>query len=544
MENKYVISLEIGSSAVRVSASTFAAQPGASQPRGPLTLFAEREEPLYNSVRYGRIQNVEEVATQTMAAVRSLAMAPELGGRRITGAYVAIGGRSLHTVRKAVELPLPGEVEITQEHINHLQREAEATVDPRLEVLDTIPLSYTVDNIGTARPVGTFGHRISAEYNIVVCNPANSRNLERVVCDRCKLDICGFVVRPLAIADLVLSNEDTKPGCMLVDVGAETVTVSIYKDSVLQYLSTIPLGSQHITRDLATGLGIVDEQAESLKIRLGNAIEASTTQSPEQREIDNYVQARVVEIIANIVAQIEFAGYSNDSLRAGIILTGRGAKLKNFGKLLEVQSHMTVRMATVPTVMRVSADVGEVADLLPIMAVSSEGAVLSLAPQAVPCVEAPARVTPPAKPVEKPVAPKPVEKPAPPTEKKTVLRIDDDTPQTADSTFNQGYDDDAFGTAQQPADKKTYTAGKNRHRDDDTLLLDDDEAARRRAESMAKAQEQQRRAEEKRRREEKRRQREEEAAARPPQPSLWQRVKDRVERLVNNIDDGADLTDD
>ena len=528
MDTKYIIALEIGTSAVKAGVAI------PDSDTGTITLVAAEEEPLNNSVRYGRIQNVEEVTRHTLLALDRLASLPEFAGSKITGVYTAVGGRSLCSVRTSARLVFPEESEITNDTIERLQEEAMAQVSDKQEVLDIIPLRFTVDDIATQRPVGAFGTRVTAEFTIVVCNPVNTRNITRVVADRLNLDICGFVVRPLALADLCLGIEDTKPGCMLVDVGAETTTVAIFKGGALHYLATIPVGSQHITRDLAFGLGVIDEQAESIKVRLGNAMgDPAATLSAEQRQIDNYVQARSNEIIANIVAQAEFAGFQSGELRAGIIVTGRGAKLKNFCKQLEVQSHMTVRAATVPPSVRVSNPALSGADLLPLMAVAAEGARMAVRSETPDCVE--------------PVA-QPVVEAAPEvddTPKETVAAIEIDAADKVDApvvwagqpAFNS-YDTD-------PAAENARVEVKPYDEEEEELLLDDDEAERRRNEraekARAKAEKEQRRRER-----EAQKQAGKEQQQKRMRVGVFDRLKDRINRMVTSVDDaeGVDLADD
>lgn len=68
-------------------------------------------------------------------------------------------------------------------------------------------------------------------------------------------------MRQSAIADLVLTSDEKKLGCMLVDFGAETTTVSMYKNGTLRYFETLPLGSRNITRDIMS-LNHTEENAE------------------------------------------------------------------------------------------------------------------------------------------------------------------------------------------------------------------------------------------------------------------------------------------
>ena len=138
---------------------------------------------------------------------------------------------------------------------------------------------------------------------------------------------------------------------MLVDFGAETVTVSIYRHGRLQYLQTIPMGSRNITRDI-TALNYLEEMAEDLKIDGGNALstpEPVPTYSGKGfdfGQINNYVSARAGEIIANINEHIKYAGLTPDRLPAGIILIGRGSKLNGFDRRLENLTTLKVRFGT------------------------------------------------------------------------------------------------------------------------------------------------------------------------------------------------------
>lgn len=135
---------------------------------------------------------------------------------------------------------------------------------------------------------------------------------------------------------------------MLVDFGAETTTVSIYKNGALQYLVTLPMGSRNITIDI-TSLNHLEEQAEVLKTNGGNAMPGAdnapyTAYGHDFTEINNYISARAGEIIANIMEQMSIAGFAAENLPGGIIIVGQGAKLNGFTRRLENMSRMKVRV--------------------------------------------------------------------------------------------------------------------------------------------------------------------------------------------------------
>lgn len=340
MEEKYIVALEIGSSKIKGAI-------GIVDPSGALSVKAVEEEKLTDSVRYGCILNIRE----TPDAIRSVLSRLEQREpqRKITGVYVSVGGRSLMSQDIEVERRLPSEMEITNELITDMTKEA---LDYQLHertIVGVSPKEFRVDNFPAKSVVGMFGSYISARLNLISCRTRLMTNLKVVLDDRLHLAINDFFVRPLAEADLVLYTEEKRQGCMLVDCGADTTTVAIYKNGVLMYLSTIPMGSRHITRDI-TALNYLEERAEDLKIEGGNALSQPEPVAPSHNpagvdfnQINNYVSARAGEIIANINEQIKYAGLTPDKLPGGIILVGRGSKLRGFDRRLENLTTMKVR---------------------------------------------------------------------------------------------------------------------------------------------------------------------------------------------------------
>lgn len=371
MDPRYIVALEIASSKVKGAISTVDDTPGSLS---PATILAIEEEEICNCVQYGRIQNVVDVLRHTSYVIQKLENRTGVTPRKVCRAYAAIGGRSLSSVKAKAEIVLPAEMEITGEIIQRLRQEAVRSVSGDKEVLEVIPCRFYVDNTAIKNPVGTIGSRLRGEFTIVQCSPVNKRNIEMVVEERLKIHIAGFIVRPTAIAELVLGYEEKQLGCVLVDFGAETTTISIYKDNTLQHISTLPIGSRNITRDITAGLNLTEERAEMIKREIGNAINESSgfAAGHDESRINCYVQARTGEIVANILAQISFAGFKPSDLPAGIIVVGRGAKLRNFNAFLESQSKMKVRYGIAPSLFRI-ADAGiEVADNIDVISILAE----------------------------------------------------------------------------------------------------------------------------------------------------------------------------
>lgn len=424
---KMVVALELGSSRAKIGIAGF----DPDDPEKRLTVYNTAELPTVDSIRYGRVNNIREVTDIVKALLETIEKKYPVDNRTILSAYISIGGRSLKAIKTKARLDLPKRSEITEKHIIELSDKAIENIQTSDEIICVEPVRYTVENMPTPRPVGSLGSNIAAEFTAVVCNPANKKDIIDAVAERAGLNISGISIRPIALAHLVLSRQEINAGCMLVDIGAETITVSIYHKYALQYLVTIPIGSRLITRDLASVLALTEEQAERIKLKMADALPDNTRSGNDDAElretVNAVVQARVADIVANIAAQPKFAGISPDRLPAGIILAGGGANMPNLPLLLKAHTGLKVRIATLPSdVIIYNADLAA-ADNLDIIALLSESANSARAGNDCECLSAPL-------PVEIP-QPEPEEKPTVQTPKSNHADVVVDlTPSTTERT--------------------------------------------------------------------------------------------------------------
>lgn len=341
MEEKNIIAIEIGSSKIKGALGSYA-------PTGTLTVKAVEEEPLLDWVRYGAVSNVEETSRLVNRIIRKIEnrVAPS----KVTTVYVALGGRSCCSMRRDVERNLPEEREITEQILSELRSEAASAPLPDRDLLAVVPRQYVIDKTEVSRPKGTVGHNIRFSANLITCRLPTKRNIDILFNDKLQLEIGGYEVRQLALGDLVLTSEEKKLGCMLVDFGAETTTVSIYKKGRLQYLNTLPMGSRNITRDI-TSLNYLEEKAEELKRKQGNASSnvaaVAHANGIDYTTLNNLVSHRAGEIIANINKQIEYAGYTASQLSGGIVIVGRGSRLAGFNERLQTKTTMKIRSGSI-----------------------------------------------------------------------------------------------------------------------------------------------------------------------------------------------------
>lgn len=380
---KYIAAIEIGSS--RISGALGRVHTDSLS----LDVLAVETEHLSECVRHGMIQNVEEVSSRVMRIISRLER--RMGGnppRRIKAIYAGLAGRSLRNEKITLRRALPDDTEITSDILNSLRDEARSyPVDSNLEVVDAQPRAFMVDKTEIKNPVGTFGSNLSADYNLIVCRPILRKHIQRVIQEKAGLNLAAMVVTPTALADMVLTAEEKRLGCMLVDLGAETTTVAIYKADTLLYLAVLPMGSRNITTDI-TSLSLLEERAEEIKTTSGSAIQSENPSTLnlsgiKLSDVANLVAARSEEIVANIIQQITYAGITDNELPAGIVMAGAGFNLNRLPELLKNQSGLAVRRANLPNDVAMEDAKASTYEALQLVAILRAG----LSPHAPECVE-------------------------------------------------------------------------------------------------------------------------------------------------------------
>ncbi|MDE7153226.1 MAG: cell division protein FtsA [Muribaculaceae bacterium] len=388
-DRNLIVAFEIGSSKIKGAVASV-------DPNGALTVLAIEEEPLIDAVRYGVVKKVEEVSKRILSLKLKLENYAAVAPGKIKRVFVSAGGRSLRSTTIPIEKTFQEETEITDLIIRQLRQQALAlgAENAEREVLAVIPRDFVVDNVPQKNPREIYARSISTNICLVTGRSANNLNIKRAITERLDMEIQSPIVRQIAIGGAVLTDEEKNLGCMLVDFGAETTTVSIYKNNGLLYLATIPIGSRTITHDL-TGISGMESRAEEIKKTIGNV--TPDEQQPSQNidgldtsEINNYIRARAAEIITNILEQPVYAGVKLSDLRGGIVIVGGGAKLRGFNAMLRNQSGVPVRQGVPSNIIRIAdhrIDPADAVDVISILAVAARVSKEN------PCVEYPVVTT-------------------------------------------------------------------------------------------------------------------------------------------------------
>tara|TARA_B100001057_G_scaffold62117_1_gene55471 strand:- start:40876 stop:42135 length:1260 start_codon:yes stop_codon:yes gene_type:complete len=278
----------------------------------------------------------------------------------INEVYVGIAGQHIKSLQHRGEIVRDDvENEINISDMKKLKENMFKLITiPGEEVIHVIPQEYTVDGEdGIQDPRGMAGIKLSANFHVITAQVGAVRNIIRCV-EKAGLRTKELILEPFASALATLDEDELREGVALVDIGGGTTDVAIFLDKVIRHTAVIPFGGNVITKDIKTGLSILEKQAELLKIKFGSAVHSDDHDNvmvsipglrgrePKEISVKNLteiISARMKEIIDLVYHQIKVSGYE-DKLMTGIVLTGGGAQLRNLNQLVSFITGMEARV--------------------------------------------------------------------------------------------------------------------------------------------------------------------------------------------------------
>jgi len=233
----FIVAIELGSSKMTGIA-------GKKNLDGSIQVLAFVKENASQCIRKGVVYNIDKTAQCLTSIVNRLEKQLKTS---ITQVYVGVGGQSIRSIRNLIAKDLPGETQVTQEMVIELMDANRNMKYPDQEILDAAVQEYKVDSQYQLDPVGIQCNHIEGNFLNILQRRSFNKNLNKCF-ESAGISIAEFYLAPLALADSVLTEAEKRSGCALVDLGADTTTVSVYFKNVLRHLAVIPLGSNNITK--------------------------------------------------------------------------------------------------------------------------------------------------------------------------------------------------------------------------------------------------------------------------------------------------------
>lgn len=352
IKNQIITGLDIGSRTIKIVVAQYDAN-GEN-----LRIIGAAEHPTRGIVN-GNIISIEDVVSSIST---TLEKAERMIGVTIEGAIIGLSGPHIRSISsQGVVAVSKADGEIREDDIERVIIAAQAVATPHnYEILHVIPKTYKVDNQEDIKdPIGMTGIRLEVDAQIIMV-PSNQKKIIEKCMNRIGVDVDDDVFSILADAESILNREQKELGVAIINIGASNTGMAIYEGGELLHTAVLPIGSSHITNDLAIGLRTSIKVAEMIKMQeatcvledikkrdevdlslFDETLESGKKNMVSKIEISNIAKARVEEIFDLVVKElknIERFGM----LPAGVILTGGGSKLNGITEQAKEQLKLPV----------------------------------------------------------------------------------------------------------------------------------------------------------------------------------------------------------
>ncbi|HOV29543.1 MAG TPA: cell division protein FtsA [Candidatus Dojkabacteria bacterium] len=331
-------------------------------------------------IKKGVVINIDDA---TSAILESVSAAERMAGVTISDVFVSINGEQVTSLNNKGVVAVAGSEITIDDTYRAIENARTLSLPDNLYPIHIIPREFVVDAQGGIKyPIGMSGSRLEVETHIITAPSSYWQNIKKCV-EQVGSNVYDVVFTAWASSLAVLTDTEKELGVTLLDIGAGTTGIAIFQEGSIVYSASIPLGGNNITSDIAIGLQVSLEDAEKIKLNLGNLFdnkfegdrvremdstpallrrkEVAKPKKTKGEEIDlnvigidkivskertaKIVEARCSEILEMAKDNASKAGYEI-AMPAGIVLTGGTALLRNITKFTQEMFGVAARIGT------------------------------------------------------------------------------------------------------------------------------------------------------------------------------------------------------
>ena len=307
-------------------------------------------------LKAGMVTNIDATA---QAIHQAMSEAERMAECKITSVVTGISGNHIRSLNSQGVVKIK-DGEVTKADIERAKDTAKAVnIPPDHQILHTVVQEYIIDNQpGVREPIGMSGVRLDTRVHIITGAVTALQNVQKCI-ERCGLKVDEIMLQPLVSADAVLTEDEKELGVCVIDIGGGTTDIAVYTNGAIRHTAVIPIAGDLITRDLAQALRTPYTAAERIKIFHGVALEnlegldemvevpSVGDRLPRQisrRTLASVIGPRVEEILELTLNELRRAGFPEEVLTSGIVLTGGASLLRGVVELAEDVFNLPARI--------------------------------------------------------------------------------------------------------------------------------------------------------------------------------------------------------
>ncbi|WP_342712415.1 cell division protein FtsA [Bradyrhizobium sp. B124] len=301
-------------------------------------------------IGYSQIQSrgvkagsVVDLAECEKAVRHAVALAERMAKVRVESVLLSVSGGRLHGQLVEAAADIHGG-SVTADDISRVTSAGmRHAAGAGRTVLHALPVGYALDGVkGIRDPRGMVARQFGVDMNVVTSDATVAKNLMLVV-ERCHLNVEAMASSPYVAGLSVLTDDEADLGAAVVEMGAGSTTIATYSGGRLVHASGFALGGQHITMDLARGIGACIADAERIKTLYGTVLtggsdsrelmsvptagdDRETPQIVSRATIANIVRHRAEEIFEMVRDRLADSPFAAEP-RARVVLSGGASQL-------------------------------------------------------------------------------------------------------------------------------------------------------------------------------------------------------------------------
>lgn len=348
-----LVAVDMGSASFKFAAAKLT---GDTYPCTISILASEQSSKYSGVVKKGVVDNTSNASYRLRESMLLMSNRLSRSGELPT-AFTLYGGKSLRTTDITVKRSQGTSMPVSQKRLDDMRDECFVKVAKSGKDrvgLDARLYSITLDGTEYSEvPSGKNAVMLEARYSTFYGNPF-LRDRVQGSFDRAGKSIEQAFARPEALVEALADENDELTGLCIIDMGAETTSIIVYKGGRYLTCRTLPFGGSNITSDIEY-IGMSASDAEKLKLRFGSAVVEDTAANgkkyiirvPAAQEgqqplavkpdfLSQVIIARLDEIMQPIFQELKL--YED---QIGVVyLTGGASKMKNMVEY--VQQHTTL----------------------------------------------------------------------------------------------------------------------------------------------------------------------------------------------------------